>query len=105
MPKVRDGDFGTKLRITAKDNGTVVDISSSTARTIYLRKANVAKTILTKTAVLSTDGSDGKLEYITVADDVDAEGPWGIQGEVVLPSGTFRTAIGSFNVGPKIENL
>ncbi len=103
MAQIRKDDIGTKLRITASINGSVVDINSASAMTIFLRKPG--RTVLTKTAVLSTDGTNGKFEYITVAGDVNEQGLWRIQGKVVLTSGTFRTAIGGFNVGPKIENL
>lgn len=104
MAQIQNEDIGTKLRVTASKNGLVVDISSASAMKIFLR--NPVGTVLTKTAVFSTDGTDGKFEYITVDGDVTVQGSkWRIQGETVLASGTFRTAIGSFNVGPKIENL
>ena len=51
-----------------------------------------------KTAVLTNTGVDGKMQYTTVADDLDIEGKWKIQGKVVLPTGTWRSDISSFKV-------
>ena len=82
--------------ITVKDNGSVVDISSASSLTIFIKKPN--GTILTRTGTLETDGTDGKMYYIVVAGDLDAAGVYKIQGRVVLTSGTFSTSTANFKV-------
>ena len=62
-----------------------------------------SKTIVTNTAVLSGDGSDGKMQYIIVLNtELDQKGNWKIQGIVELPSGKWSTDIDKFKV---YENL
>jgi hypothetical protein len=54
--------------------------------------------VVEKTAVFSTDGSDGKIRYITVDGDLDAIGKWKIQARVVMPTGSWSSNLSSFKV-------
>jgi hypothetical protein len=94
--EIHEGDIGTKLLVTVTDDGAVVDISSASALSIFIRKPN--GTILTRVGTLETDGTDGKMYYITVAGDLDAAGSYKIQGQVVLPSGSYYTSTATFKV-------
>jgi hypothetical protein len=53
---------------------------------------------LIKTADFTSDGTDGKIRYVVVAGDLNADGRWRIQGKIIIPSGTFSTEIGTFMV-------
>ncbi len=94
--QIHQSDIGTKLLITVKDGGSVVDISSASSLIILIKKPD--GTILTRTGVLETDGTDGKMYYIVVAGDLDAAGVYKIQGRVALSSGTFSTSTANFKV-------
>ena len=94
--EIHEGDIGTKLLITVTDDGSVVDISSASSLSIYIKKPD--GTILTRTGVLETDGTDGKMYYITVAGDLDKAGNYKIQGRVVLASGSYYTSTATFKV-------
>ena len=94
--QIHQSDIGTKLLITVKDDGSVVDISSASSLTILIKKPD--GTILTRSGVLETDGTDGKMYYIVVAGDLDAAGFYKIQGRVVSSSGTFSTSTANFKV-------
>jgi len=94
--EIHEGDIGTKLLITVTDDGSIVDISSASSLSIYIKKPD--GTILTRTGVLETDGTDGKMYYITVAGDLDRAGNYKIQGKVVLPSGSYYTSTATFKV-------
>lgn len=94
--EIHEGDIGTKLLITVTDDGSIVDISSASSLSIYIRKPS--GTILTRTGVLETDGTDGKMYYITVAGDLDVAGSYKIQGKVVLPAGSYYTSTATFKV-------
>ena len=50
--EIHEGDIGTKLLVTVTDDGSVVDISSASSLSIFIRKPN--GTILTRTGVLET---------------------------------------------------
>ena len=94
------GDVGTIFEVTVVEGDTVVDISNPTVLTIKLRKPSGA--VVSHTATLSSDGTDGKLRYISIAGDIDQDGPWALQAYVELLSWQGSTAIGEFDV---LENL
>ena len=94
--EIHEGDIGTKLLITVTDDGVVVDLSSATSLSIFIKKPD--GTILTRVGVLETDGTDGKMYYITLTGELDAAGGYKIQGLVVIPSGSYYTSTSTFKV-------
>ena len=93
---IHEGDIGTKLLVTVTDNGVVVDIGPATTLQIFIKKPDGA--LLTRTGVLDSDGSDGKMYYITVAGDMDVAGNYKIQGHVFLAAGSYYTSTETFKV-------
>ena len=100
--KIHVGDEKTVLRALITDDvtGLFVDISSATTKTIKLQKTD--GTVVEKTAVFTTDGTDGYIQYITVTGDIDQAGGWKIQGFVDGPNFRNHSTIKSFLV---YENL
>jgi flavin-dependent dehydrogenase len=97
MADIRVGDAGTELVVVVVDeSGAAVDVSSA-GKTIYLRKPD--GTVLTKTAVNDTTGTNGKMKYVTQAGDLDRAGEWEIEGKVVVGANSWKTAISNFDVG------
>jgi len=97
---IQVGQKGLSFRATIKDAaGTAVDISSATTRQLIFRKSD-SSTNTTVTASLVTDGTDGKMEYVTSATSfLSVGGIWRVQGYVVLSSGDeFKTNIHTFRV-------
>lgn len=100
------GDIGTVLLATISDTdssgGTSAeDVSSATTMQIKLRKPS--GTVLTKTASFYTDGTDGKIKYVTESGDLDEVGVWYIQALVVVSDGTFSTNSVSFKVHENLQ--
>lgn len=96
---IRQGDIGTELVVEIVDeDGTVIDVSAATTKTIKLKKPGADGTVSEKTAVLDTDGTDGKIVYVTIADDLDTAGRWKIQGYVVLGSNKWHSQEAEFLV-------
>jgi hypothetical protein len=97
-------DFGTIFRVTVKecisDVLTPVDISGASLITFVYKKPD--DTTITKNAVFTTDGTDGQIQYITIAADIDQVGVWCLQAEVTLPTGTYRTSLVKFDVERKL---
>lgn len=98
-------DIGTSIRITVEDtdescNRVIVDLSSASVRQIIFRKPSGTK--LTVTGALVTDGTDGKIEYITEAGDLDEVGEWKVQVYLVFPTGGWRSEIGTFRVNANL---
>ena len=97
MPGLHIGDIGTVLEVTLQDEtGAALDVSDATVMQIVLQKPD--KTTVTKTAVHTTDGTNGKIQYVTVSGDIDQAKTWKIQGKVTLPTGSWSSEIASFNV-------
>ena len=101
LEQIQKNDFGTVIRVTVQDlqaNGStlVLDVSAATTAQFILRKPSGAK--LTKTTSFTTDGTDGNIEYTTIAGDMSESGDWKLQVYLIFPTGSWRTDIGSFNV-------
>lgn len=91
-------DVGTILELTIKDqDNAIVNISGATILKIKLRKPSGS--LLDKTAVLSTNGTDGKLRYTTIAGDLDQSGEWRMQAYIEIGATTkFYTSKTTFDV-------
>jgi hypothetical protein len=99
--EVHVGDVGTGLEVTLKDQaGEIVDISGATVKQIIFKKPDGQKVI--KDATFTTDGTDAKMVYVTVAGDLDTPGAWSIQGRVVLPAGEWSSDVSQFKVFPNL---
>lgn len=98
-PVARLGNVGTVIQVPVVDeNGDAIDISNATLRRILLLKPN--RELLTKTALLTTNGVDGYMEYHTVAGDLDLLGRWTVQAYVEFADGDhWHGDIGAFQVG------
>lgn len=96
VEEIHVGDIGTVFEVTVHDCDVVVDISAASTMEIVFKKPD--KTIVTKVAVHTTDGLDGKMQYVTILDDLDLKGTWSIQARVTLPTGTWRSEISKFKV-------
>jgi hypothetical protein len=98
--EIRVDDEGTIFEITLTSGGAAVDISTATVLRIKFKKPT--GTVVTQTAVFSTDGTDGKLRYTTVAGDLDVPKWWKLQGYIEMPNWKGHSKIGEFEV---FENL
>lgn len=95
--EIHVNDVGTALVVTIPDEtGSPVDVSTGTNLKMYLTKPD--GTVLTKTAVLDSDGTDGKIKYVTVAGDLSVKGTWKIQAAVTLGSASWSTRQAPFLV-------
>ena len=94
---VHNGDVGTVFRLSIVDTaGTAIDVSTATVKYIYFQDPSGVKT--QKTAAFYTDGTDGKIQYTTIAGDIDKVGTWMVQGYVETSLGKFWTEKDSFKV-------
>jgi hypothetical protein len=97
VEEIHVGDIGTVFEHTIKDCDVVVDISSATTQEVYFQRPNngIADA---HTTSFKTDGTDGIVQYSTVADDLDEAGTWKIQFHVIMPSGEWHSDIQKFKV-------
>ena len=93
---IYEGDGGTIFRVTITDNSIVIDISNATAK--YIRFKQPDGTILLKSANFSSDGKDGKIQYIAESGFLDTVGVWELRGVITTPAGHWTSTKGSFTV-------
>ncbi len=98
--EIHKDDVGTTLKTILKNGSSIVDISSATTKNIILGKPD--GTSETKSGSFTTNGTDGQLEYITIATDLDQCGWWKIQSYIVMASGEWKSDIGNFEVHKNI---
>ncbi len=79
--EIRVQDLSTVLVVQIKDGDGNVDVSTADILEIYLKDPN--GTVTKKTALLNTDGLDGKIKYVVVSGDLAVAGVWAIQGRVI----------------------
>lgn len=93
--EIHIGDIGTSFQITIENCTTIFSLASATI-SIVLTKPN--GTELTKVGSLYTDGTDGKVQYTSVAGDLDMAGLWSIQAIITIGSNIWHSEIGKFKV-------
>lgn len=80
-----------RVEMTVTDElGAVVNLQTATIQMIF-KKPNGKKE--TKTAALTTDGTDGIMEYTTSLTDLDVHGLWKIQGIVIDGPNEYPTEV------------
>lgn len=85
MEQAQINAVGLIIRGTIKEDDVAVNVSTCTTKQIILRKPNGA--VLTKTAVFTTDGINGQVQYLTQTGDLDVAGSWSAQAYVIFPGG------------------
>lgn len=78
MSGIYVGDIGTALRLTVTEDGSALDVSG--AGNAYIKLRTPDGRLLTKNASFVDDGTDGQIQYVTQANDLDVPGKWRIQG-------------------------
>ena len=102
IDEIRKDDVGTVFERQIKDGSTIIDISSATTLQIIFQKPD--KTFITRTAVLTAGGTDGKLRYVSLTGDLDDIGLWKWQASVILSGGgPWKTNILDFQVHENLE--
>ena len=95
--EVRVGDIGTLFRATITDGSTAVDVSLFTSSVFWFKPPR--STSFMKTAVFTSGGTDGLVEYTsTGADVLDEPGSWKLQWRGISPTVNLRSDIYEFTV-------
>lgn len=96
-------DYGTILKINVVDSaGNSQSVLGATNILFLLEKPN--ESVITRSGVLTTDGSDGLIQYTVASGDLDIAGIWSIQGRVITPSGSYSTSISEFRVDKNLDS-
>jgi len=107
--EIHVGDIGTTFEgtvygVNSLGESYIVDISSATNLEIMFQKDDGS--VVTKTAELTSDGSDGKMEYNIIEGDLDQVGDWKMQGRVHMTGGfRWSTDIFDFEVHANLDEI
>ena len=98
-------DYGTIIRATVYDTtstggSSVADISDASTKQFTFKRPD--GTTFTKTAVFTTDGTDGNIQYVTESGVLNGAGRWNLQAYVKTSAGNWNTSVGNFKV---FENI
>lgn len=82
--EIHKGDVGTILRATVKDGDNAVNVSTASVKKFKFKKPNGDFSAVD--AAFFTDGSDGILQYTSLAATFDQTGSWSVQAYVEFAS-------------------
>ena len=87
-PEIHAGDVGTELEVVfLTPAGLPFDISSATVREVNLQRPDGVSVV--RSGTLTTDGTDGRMDYTTTTGDFPVPGYWHVQGRVAFADGTI----------------
>lgn len=113
VPQIQKNNIGTRFLVTIVDqDGEIVPLQGATVKKIRLEKPKSTgnpRVVLEKTATFPAgeNGSLGRIQYVSVAGDLDVLGDWLIQGYIEEGAASkFHTSKEPFavvrNVGEKV---
>lgn len=98
---IQVGDEGTVFEFPITDEGGVLSLANAVVLQVKFRKPKAglleAETVI-KTAILVTNGTDGKIKYTTIAGDIDRAGRWSVQAYIELPDWKGHSEVKIFQV-------
>lgn len=95
--KIRVGDINTSLEIELLENcDTALPVDGATLKEITVVRPD--GTSFTRTAIFTTDGTEGKIHILTEAGDLTMSGTYYIQAYLELPAWQGHSDIGEFEV-------
>lgn len=101
MAQFHIADIGATRILTVKENGAALDISAATSLSVKVERPD--GTSFTKTPTFVTDGSNGKVQWLTtLAGDLSLEGVYHDQVSFTLSGWTGKIEKGTFQVYPVV---
>lgn len=98
--KIHVDDIGVIFEITLQDADGIFAIDGATTLEITFLKPDGITDL--QTAILSTDGLDGKLRYVAVSGDLDQKGDWKLQAYIEKVGFIGHSSVGQFEVFPNL---
>ena len=97
MSSVQAGSIGTviEFQVLGQD-GAPLDISNAVSKKLIFKRPN--GTTVEKPAVFTSDGSDGRLQVVSVENDLEPYGAWQIQAAITRPGLNGRSEVERFGI-------
>lgn len=97
MDEIQLNYIGRVFEVLVKNQDDEIEnVSTATTKEIIFRKPD--GNTLTKTALFTTDGTDGYIKYTTIDEDLDTLGIWEYQYRIVKGSNDWKGPISKFRV-------
>ena len=98
MQYVQKDAIGVEIKLTITENRAALDLSACITLNLIFKKPGGGR--VEKPAAFVTDGTNGKLKYVTESGFLDRTGIWRIQAFLKCPDGSYRGrgAVGEFQV-------
>lgn len=93
---LQQNDIGTRITLTLKEDGVVVNIGSASTKQIKVKKPSGE--VVTRTGAFTTDGTDGKLYCTIDTTDLDEVGKYLARMYLVLGTWTGHSSAFRFDV-------
>jgi hypothetical protein len=100
---LHEDDVDTTIEIVVVEEntaGVLVPVNISSATILQIKFISPNGTQITKAATLSTNGSDGKMKYVTEAGFLTPHGVWRKMGYLSMPNWEGHTEESTFYVNP-----
>jgi hypothetical protein len=97
---IQVGAQGLILEISLTNSGKPMNLALSTVRKITIKTPSGEK--IQRDAILSSNGTDGKIKYLTQADDLKLAGTYQVQVFIATPDFSSYSSISSFNVSSNL---
>lgn len=98
--EIHKNNVGTVFQVTITEDGSAVDISSTTSRLIRFKKPG--GTTVEKSGTLVGGGTSGIMNYTAESGFLDACGTWKIQGFVDFGDDEHYSDVAKFKVYPNL---
>ena len=99
---IQDTDKGWVGRLTLKQDGVAVDISSYTTRQFFLVDPTGSASAA-KTATFDSDGTDGKLKYTILTSEIPTAGNWNVFARISKTDVELTTDPLEFRVKARLD--
>lgn len=100
-PIIRKGDVGTILRWTVAES-IPIDVSKASVKQVKIMRpdnSHLTKDLVFSTSPMDTnDGTDGRVEYKTISDDINQKGTYRWQLFLVFLDWSGHSWMGTFTV-------
>ncbi len=95
------GDVGTLIQVTVlRSSGSPFDVSAMDIRQFIFKSPT---SHFHRTAAMTSDGSDGKLEYLLQAGDIDINGKWKLEVFLGGTSGSWTCDVINMPVSKNVD--
>jgi hypothetical protein len=93
---IQVGATNLRIELEIREGYAPLSISTATVKNIIIKKPD--DTLMTKSGTFLTDGTDGRIYYMTSGSDLNMAGTYGVQAYISMPDFTGYSTPTEFSV-------